>query len=192
MRVTAVVKARTEQRILDAAERHFRAKGFDATSTRAIAIGAGVAAGTVFNYFASKEEIAVALLTRELAAAEDPRTRRDGEASLAEALFGLIAGQLRSLESHEAVVAGALGSLVAEGAALPHVDEAATLLREHGWDPDASPITMHLYRTLHAGVLSFWLRDDSPRREDTLALLDRVTQLFVESLGPARAEGDPR
>jgi hypothetical protein len=44
---------------------------------------------------------------------------------------------------------------------------------------------MHLAWTLYIGVLSFWVRDNSPNQEDTLALLDRSLGMFVASLTPA-------
>jgi AcrR family transcriptional regulator len=58
-----VVKAADERRreILDAATSLFRERGFDVTTVQAIAGKAGVAAGTVYLYFPSKEAILVAM-----------------------------------------------------------------------------------------------------------------------------------
>src|SRR5690348_11986203 len=64
MRVTAQTKAATRQRILDTARRLFTDRGYDATATRDIARAAGIASGTLFNYFPTKEAI-VACLARE-------------------------------------------------------------------------------------------------------------------------------
>ena len=61
MRVTAETKAATRQRILAAARQLFLAKGFDACTTRDIADSAGIATGTLFNYFATKEAILASL-----------------------------------------------------------------------------------------------------------------------------------
>jgi AcrR family transcriptional regulator len=49
------------QEILDAATQLFRERGFDVTTVQAIAGKAGVAAGTVYLYFPSKEAILAAL-----------------------------------------------------------------------------------------------------------------------------------
>ena len=57
MRVTAETKAATRQRIVDASRQLFAAKGFEASTTRDIADAAGVASGTLFNYFVTKEAI---------------------------------------------------------------------------------------------------------------------------------------
>lgn len=45
------------ERLIECAIRLFAADGINATSTGAIAKAAGVAAGTLFNYFATKEEL---------------------------------------------------------------------------------------------------------------------------------------
>ncbi|HZU35991.1 MAG TPA: helix-turn-helix domain-containing protein [Gemmataceae bacterium] len=63
MRVTAVTKAATRQRILEAARQLFAAKGFEASTTRDIADAAGIASGTLFNYFTTKEALLASLAT---------------------------------------------------------------------------------------------------------------------------------
>jgi AcrR family transcriptional regulator len=59
-----VVKPPDQRRrdILEAATRLFRERGFDPTTVQAIAGSAGVAAGTVYLYFSSKEAILLALI----------------------------------------------------------------------------------------------------------------------------------
>lgn len=62
-RRTRVVKPPDQRRreILDAATVLFRERGFDVTTVQAIAAKAGVAAGTVYLYYPSKEAILVAI-----------------------------------------------------------------------------------------------------------------------------------
>src|SRR6188768_2172083 len=62
MRVTAEAKEATRRKILDTAQDLFRTAGYDATTTRDIARAAGIATGTLFNYFPTKESIVVALV----------------------------------------------------------------------------------------------------------------------------------
>src|SRR5688572_17157211 len=57
MRVTDETKNATRQRILDEAKKRFAQQGFEATTTRDIACAAGIAVGTLFNYFPTKESI---------------------------------------------------------------------------------------------------------------------------------------
>ena len=56
MRITAEAKTATRERIIKVAAKLFAKKGYDTTTTRDIASKAGIAAGTLFNYFGSKEE----------------------------------------------------------------------------------------------------------------------------------------
>ncbi len=66
MRVTAEVKVATRNRILEAARERFSEAGFEAATTREIAAAAGIAVGTLFNYFPSKEAIVMALVAEAL------------------------------------------------------------------------------------------------------------------------------
>lgn len=118
MRVTADVKISTEKAIRAAARKLFLRHGFDATSTREIAERAKVAVGTLFNYFPSKEALAVAIAAEGFQAGREQAMRRlgrgsdgaasgvqaDGEPStpnraesLEEDLFTLVACDIRSL-----------------------------------------------------------------------------------------------
>ena len=58
-------KAGREQRILRAAEALFARRGYTDTAIEEVARRAGLAVGTVYNYFASKAELVLALLRRE-------------------------------------------------------------------------------------------------------------------------------
>ena len=105
MRVTAQKKQETRRQILEATSNLLQEKGFDQTTTRDIAAAARVAAGTVFNYFASKEALVIALIAEALDdAAEAFETRLRGDESLDEALFAHVAVGLRHLAPHRAYV----------------------------------------------------------------------------------------
>jgi AcrR family transcriptional regulator len=55
---------RTREKLIDAAIECFERHGFDETTTAMIATEAGVAVGTVYNYFSDKREIILELLDR--------------------------------------------------------------------------------------------------------------------------------
>jgi len=57
------IAARREQ-ILDAAARMFAEKGFHRATTREIAEAADVSEGTIYNYFASKNDLLIGMMTR--------------------------------------------------------------------------------------------------------------------------------
>lgn len=196
MRVTAEVKQATRGRILDIAERLFRDNGFVETRIRDIAAEVGMATGTLFNYFASKEDVAVTLAE---AAIEDAETRfakkRRPEASLNEDLFLLVAMQLRSLRRLRTFIRPIIDTALAvpmfsgdrHGSpqlANDHLQKVAEILHEHRIDPERWSTAAPIYWALYVGVLTFWGHDDSPKQEDTLAMLDQAINMFVGWLDP--------
>jgi AcrR family transcriptional regulator len=203
MRVTAETKAATRQRILEAAGQLFAAKGFEASTTRDIADGAGIASGTLFNYFATKEAILASLAVEALALAH---RKSDGDTAAAgpfeEDLFALVATGLRALRplrKHLPVlVATALSPLAAAPAdadhclRVAHLEAVAQLAKGHGLG-ELSSLALQLYWTLYTGLLLFWANDRSPKQEDTLALLDQSLAMFTGWLdreGGTTAKGE--
>jgi AcrR family transcriptional regulator len=201
VRITQEARAETRERILAAAQRLFRTQGFEATTTRDIAAAAGIAAGTLFNYFPTKEAIVMTLATEALAGAwtQFARRRREG-ASLEEDLFGHVAAGLRKLRPYRACLPAVLETALSPLAApaddraadlrAGHLEAVDGLVRERKLAERFTPVAAQLYWTLYTGVLSFWSRDASPRQEDTLALLDQSLRMFVAWLTGPR-EGAP-
>jgi AcrR family transcriptional regulator len=190
MRVTAQVKTATRCRILDAARNLFAGQGFDASTTRDIARCAGIATGTLFNYFPSKEHVAMALIGSGLEAAHADFAARTIESHTpGERLFALVACELRHLRPCRSYVRPVLDLSTGPDAApdngdVPslramHQAVAEPLLAELNPDEPLSPVAVQLYWTLYTGVLIAWSRDDSPHQEDTLALLDQSLRMFV-------------
>src|SRR5581483_11189968 len=159
MRISADAKQATRQRILDCARELFARQGFDGASTRDVARAAGIATGTLFNYFATKEAIALTLVAEALAEGrQDYRQKARPGASLEEDLFAFLAAQLRRLKPHrgylQPVLERALSPLALASAApegedlrVAHLEAVGGILHAHGCT-EASPVTMHLYWTL--------------------------------------------
>src|ERR1035438_3508240 len=82
-------KEKTRRAILGAALGLFAQKGFYHTTTKAISRKAGIAEGTLFNYFETKEDLALYFFERELdeVIAWYERDGRVKRAALAEKLF---------------------------------------------------------------------------------------------------------
>src|SRR5207237_6160498 len=96
-------KAAIRKRIVTSALSLFQNRGFDTTTTKAIARKAGIAEGTVFNYFRTKEDIALHFFEQEVDQAiasvrNNPRLRK---APLEEKLFALVHRQLEFLAPYE-------------------------------------------------------------------------------------------
>ncbi len=196
MRVTEQTKLRTRERIVDAARKLLDDKGFERATTRDIAIEAGIATGTLFNYFPSKEALALTILGEALEHAESEfQAKRRGGESLAELLFALTASVLRCLSPYRRFASqvieaqpgpSSMPNALAEPeeALRDYMEQVSELITRHGPNGGQPPtiITLHLYWTLLLGVMSFWAQDPSPRQEDTLVLLDQSLRMFVHSL----------
>lgn len=196
MRVTAATKESTRKRILKAARSLLGKKGFAGTTTRDIAAKAGIATGTLFNYFPNKEALAMVLIAESLEEADCDFDRSDHQGeSMEEDLFAFIIAGLRRLEPHRQYVApvfectlspfaGSTMCDAGERIRSRHMERVADLISARGVDlhEHASFLTMHLYWTLYLGVVAFWAQDESPHQEDTLALLDHSLRLFAASL----------
>jgi AcrR family transcriptional regulator len=192
MRVTAETKSATRRRILEVAQKHFAQHGFESATTRDLAQAAGIAAGTLFNYFPTKEAIVEALVRDVYVRAADNSSADNNEeiSSLAEELFAQVAASLRKLKSFRkylpAVLESSLSPAVDSVTGEPslraiHLEAVGAILSRH--DADASSaMALQLYWTLYTGVLAFWAKDTSPKQEDTLALLDESMNMFADWL----------
>ena len=194
MRVTAETKSATRRRILDAAQTLFAAQGFEAATTRDIAREAEIAVGTLFNYFPTKEAIALCLVSEayNLAAerfAADASCEPRETLTLEDDLFAHAAAVLRKLKPFRKylndVLDTALSPLTSDQAdgepplRATHLEAVSRIVLRHGQQRSLSSVALQLYWTLFNGVLAFWSKDASPRQEDTLALLDQSLAMFV-------------
>src|ERR1051326_4967410 len=103
-------KEATRRRIVDAALALFEAKGFEHTTTKAIAKRAKIAEGTVFNYFPTKDDIALYFFELEVDHAIDAvrKNAKLKNAPLEERLFALVQQQLEYLAPYERFISAAL------------------------------------------------------------------------------------
>jgi AcrR family transcriptional regulator len=185
VRITKEAKKATRRRLLDAARELFTSQGFETAATRDIARAAGTASGTLFNYFPSKEAIAVVLIGEALEAARADFLKRDQPTSLNEQLFALVAAQLRRLKPSRSFVRAALDTTatpVGETLRREQLEFVEERIIGAGLAERLSPIALQLYWTVYTGVLAFWATDASPHQEDTLALLDQSFNMFVRWL----------
>jgi AcrR family transcriptional regulator len=204
MRITQEAKLATEQRILEAAARLFRSSGWENTTTREIATAAGIATGTLFNYFPCKEAIAAALMSDALEKAEQEFSARPlEEASLEEDLFTLIWTGLKGLRPHRSFLALAAETIFSplahsspdrtgDSIRVRHLEMVEQIIGAHGGNGPLRAVTMQLYWTLYLGVFAYWAADESPNQEDTLALLDQSLKLFIASLDRKGENHDQR
>src|SRR5256886_13645470 len=192
-------KAATKKRIVNAALQLFQTKGFDATTTRAIARKAKIAEGTVFNYFRTKEDIALYFFELEVdqamtAVRENPRLRK---APLEEKLFALVHSQLEFLAPYERFIGAAFIHALKPASPLGIFSHRAQELRHRyvGFVQELidetlpkhrpSPLTFfapEVFWIYYLGALLYWLHDSSPGKQNTLAFLDRSLAIGVSVL----------
>lgn len=206
MRITEQAKQDNRAAILKAAGELFAEKGFENTTTRDIAQRAGLAAGTMFNYFPSKETMAMSLVNEALLAGiDDYRTLRSGEEELAEELYLFISGGLRRLQPMHAFIGPVLEKSLSpfqrktpctEGssARAAHLAEVGEIITGHTHLPAPDFLAVHIYWSLYLGILAFWSRDESPHQDASKAVIDYSLTLFVNLLiptNPGTAEQSP-
>ncbi|MHC5212127.1 MAG: TetR/AcrR family transcriptional regulator [Planctomycetota bacterium] len=209
MRITAEKKRATRARILEVAADLLGAGTLADVTTRDVAERTGIAHGTLFNYFPTKEALALCLCGDQLeraATVADARTA--ATASLEEDLFAHAAEGLSRLAPYRGWAGELFGATFrpgidglgtgdgtpgAEASPDPYALKARQLdgvrARIARWRGPgaANDLTLHLYWSLYLGVLAWWAADDSPHQEDTLAVLDQALAMFVASLPPADA-----
>jgi AcrR family transcriptional regulator len=191
-------KAGIRARIVDAALALFQTKGFDATTTRQIAKKAKLAEGTIFNYFETKEDIALYFFELEVDQAiatvrGNPRLRR---APLEERLFALIEAQLEFLAPYDKFIGAAFVHALRPTSRIAFSMQALDLrnryiafVQELMQDSDSIPagslltwIAPSAFWIYYLGILLYWLNDPSKGKQHTLALLDRSLTLGVAML----------
>jgi AcrR family transcriptional regulator len=194
----AANKEAVRGRILDAALALFQTKGFDATTTREIARRAKIAEGTVFNYFETKDDIALYFLELEVdhAISEVRRNRALDKAPLAEKLFALVQAQIEFLEPHERFIGAAFVQALRPGSKigfsvqalalrdryLAFVEELIATSYPPGKRPPLTWFAPQAFWIFYIGALLYWLHDTSPGKQGTLAFLDRSLRLGISVL----------
>ena len=192
-------KEKTRRAILEAALALFAEKGFYQTTTKAISRKARIAEGTLFNYFQTKEDLALYFFEQELAGILE-WYRRDKHilaAPLPEKLFAIVHHLLDRLGPYEdfigAVYLRALQpasklsplSLQSQENNLRYLRFVRDILGEAEANeeiPKVGDFGAYAFGLFHLAVISYWLQDRSAGKEKTLALLDRCLKLATALL----------
>jgi AcrR family transcriptional regulator len=184
-------KERTRRKILSAALALFSKKGFYRTTTKEISDKAKIAEGTVFNYFKTKEDIALYFFDEQLDAliAWYRGNAKLESAPLSEKLFAIVYQHLQNVSPYEDFIGAAFMqafqpvsklnplSLETQQRNLKYLLFIKEVMEESG---DGGGIIQQVgdlgaygFGLYHFAILSYWLHDRSDGKERTLALLDR-------------------
>ena len=189
-------KAATRETILRAAIELFSKSGFDRPTIDQIAASADVGKGTVYNYFATKEDILVAFMAEQ----EERVNARVAEFAerdepLSRILTRLVHHQFRLKESHLAFARVLLAQLILRGPELQeyiarmqeHIDPALTVLftrlHERGLlrrDADVAALVAQ-FKTLQFGLSCLWAMEGPPFRATARAVDDQIG-MFARSV----------
>jgi AcrR family transcriptional regulator len=187
-------KEKTKRAILAAALKLFAEKGFYKTNTKAISRKAGIAEGTLFNYFETKEDLALYFFEREMDDVigwygGNPRLKR---AALPEKLFAIIHRSLERLEPYEEFIGAVyLRALVPSSKLSPwrlqnqernlrylrFIQDILAEAESEDQLPHLGDFGAYAFHLFHLAIITYWLQDDSRGKEQTLALLDRCLKL---------------
>ena len=187
-------KEKTRQKILEAALHLFRKKGFQFTTTKAISRKADIAEGTLFNYFESKEDLALYFFDQQLddAIAWYRSEENLADAPVTEKLFALINRNLEAIEPYEDFIGAvylralqprsklhplSLESQERNIRYLRFLQEILDEAEENGEIPPLGQMGPYAVGLFYIGIITYWLNDTSPGKGRTLAFLDRALQL---------------
>jgi AcrR family transcriptional regulator len=197
-RVMATAKAEeTRDRILDAALRLFRERGFEQTTMRDVAAEAGVATGAAYYYYRSKEDLVMAFYLRT-----DEEAREAFEKAIAASkdlkkrVRGLIEVKLAQFTEHRQLLAALLKAGVDPRAPLSPFGSETKEVRDENiaWFAraiDGSDVTIpkdvaadvpRLLWLYHMGLVYFWIIDESPEQRRTRRMLDATLELVIQLL----------
>ncbi|HEX3988031.1 MAG TPA: TetR/AcrR family transcriptional regulator [Verrucomicrobiae bacterium] len=192
-------KERTKERILAAALKLFKEKGLEGTTTKEISKRSGIAEGTLFNYFKTKEDLALYFFQKEtddLIAwfRAEPRLRK---APLTEQLFAIIHRQLEYIEPYEDFIGAVFCRSLQPSSTLSPLSFESQELRlkylrfirevlaeaaEKEDVPRVGDLGAYAVGLFYLGVVAYWLQDGSRGKQKTLALLDRALNIGTQFL----------
>jgi len=175
-RISAESREKVRRRLLEKAAEQFAERGLDGTQIDAIALAAGFAKGTIYNYFAGKEELFAEVLAEGCRAAVQRYAASAHEGSVRECLRALAAADVAVLREEE----GFMKVVVRE--AMSFDPRTYPVIVEH-----LAPCLDQLQQILGLGLADGEIRPDRPVAELALAFVGILVLLFVQHWGSAGA-----
>ena len=171
-RISPDSREKVRRRLLETAAAHFAERGLDGAQVDAIAVAAGFAKGTVYNYFASKEELFAEVLAAGCRAAVERYAASPRQGSVRECLRALAAADLAVLREEE----GFMKVVVRE--AMSFDPRTYPLILEH-----LAPYLRQVQQVLARGIEAGEIRDDRPVSQLALAFVGFLVMLYVQHWG---------
>ncbi|HET7436314.1 MAG TPA: TetR/AcrR family transcriptional regulator [Thermoanaerobaculia bacterium] len=187
----------TRTKILDAALRLFRDRGFAQTTMRDVAQEAGVATGAAYYYFRSKEELVMAFYLRSSDESRDDFANALAKTKdLRKRLGAMIDLKFEQFAEHRELLTALLRAGIDPRDPLSPFGKETEEVREAtvGWyaraleganitvPKDLAPHLPHLLWLYHMGLIYYWIVDESPGQRRTHRLTDATLDLLVQLL----------
>jgi AcrR family transcriptional regulator len=184
--------AQTRDRILETALRLFVEKGYEATTMRDIAAAAETSLGLAYRYFASKDELVLALYQRLLEQMED-EVGRLPVVPLAERFYQAMQIKITQLQPYREVFGALFGAALTPQSSVAVLGEGTTGIRRRSSDAfltvvsgatdaprgqQARDLATVLYAA-HMALILFWLHDRSPNARATNEMLALARDILV-------------
>lgn len=165
-RVSETTKAEHRRRLLDAAAAEFAAKGLEGARVDDISLAAGLAKGTIYNYFDSKLEVFRAVIGEWTRRSAEVREVTAEDAPIGEKLRAIIIADMKAAEEMEEFARTAFREVISAPA-----DVVEQLLP--AWDPVDEEMARVIVQAQEAGEL---------RTDRTPAELARMFVALVNGL----------
>jgi len=194
-RTPATLKAEeTRERILDAALKLFRQRGFDETTMRDIAADAGMAVGAAYYYFRSKEELVMAFYVRTADEARELLPARlERSSDLKKRLRSIIDMKFEQFAEHRRLLVALVRIGIDPSHPLSPFGAETEPMRSESIesfraaiDGAATRVPKDLQRDLprllwlyQMGLILFWMFDESPGHLRTVKLVDGSLDLIA-------------
>jgi AcrR family transcriptional regulator len=175
-RIDAETREKVRRRLLEVAAAHFAERGLQGAGIDAIALAAGVAKGTIYNYFPSKEELFAEVLSEGCRLAVQRYASAPGAGSLRERLVALAAADVAVLREQEAFMKVVIRE------AMSFRPETYPLVVAH-----LAPYLATAREILADGVAAQEVRADRPAEQLALAFVGILALLFVQHWGSGGA-----
>jgi AcrR family transcriptional regulator len=183
----------TRKRILTAALKIFRERGFQAATMREIAAAAGVAVGAAYYYFDSKDALVMAFYEQaQDEMAPEIETILNQSRNLEQRLRGIIGQKLQYFAPNRQLV-GALTAHIDPEHSLSPFSSATAHIRNRDiaffaraaeesklrLPPSILPYLPRLLWLYQMGLVLFWVYDRSPQQERTEMLFDKTLKMML-------------
>ncbi len=171
-RISKEMQKIVRQRLIEAAARQFAVAGFDAARIDDISVDAGLAKGTVYNYFASKQELFGAVVEEGARHAAERFGAADPNGSVRARLLAAAEADVSVLREQEDFIK----VLVRE--AMSFRPETYPIIEAH-----LAPYILAVAGLLSEGVVAGEVRGDVPVPQLALLFVGTLSLLYVQHWG---------